>query len=407
MDPLTGYVQHYDWGSSDAIPAIVGADSDGTPWAEYWLGAHPKAPAVLSDGTPLDEWLTYHPEELGQASRQAFGDRLPFLLKILSAARALSIQVHPSREQAEKGFAAENTAGLALNAPNRIFRDDWPKPEMIVALTNFDALCGFRDPSSSLVLLSGLGKINGLDDILAPLRETDGLAKVVKTVLSGEHKVAAVVKDVVATCRRYLDKATDLDKATSKGTDPAVQNLARTAVELSEDHPGDPSILVALLMNRVRLAPGQQIHLQAGTMHAYLSGTGVEIMANSDNVLRGGLTSKYIDVQALLDHAIMAPEPCVGEYPVQVSPGVGLYRTEFPEFRMWVLDGHHGEFALPATDLGRILLVTQGQLTVHCSGKDCALHRGQSVWLPAGDEVTATGQGRGFLASAGVDTDQP
>ncbi|MSS44683.1 mannose-6-phosphate isomerase, class I [Cutibacterium sp. WCA-380-WT-3A] len=391
MLSLTGQVQHYDWGSTDAIPAILRTRPDGTPWAEYWLGAHPKAPSTLPDGTPLDQWLAHHPDELGAASRDAFGDRLPFLLKILSADHALSIQAHPSREQAEKGFAAENAAGVPIDAPNRIFRDDWPKPEMIVALTDFDALCGFRNPSSSLVLLSGLGKPD--DEMLAPLGQDDGLAKVVATVLSGDEKVVAVVEGVVAASRTYLEE----------GTDEAVRGLARTAVELWEDHPGDPSILVALLMNRVRLTPGQQIHLEAGTMHAYLGGTGVEIMANSDNVLRGGLTSKYIDVKTLLDHANMIPEPCVGEYAQHISPGVGVYHTAFPEFRLWRLEGNNDVLNLPATELGRILLVTEGQLVAHCGTGDCKLSRGQSVWLPAGDEVTVTGQGCGFLASTGVD----
>ena len=138
-------------------------------------------------------------------------------------------------------------------------------------------------------------------------------------------------------------------------------------------------------------------------MHAYLGGTGVEIMANSDNVLRGGLTSKYIDVKALLNHANMVPEPCVGEYAQQISPGVGLYHTEFPEFRLWVLKDHDETLDLPATKLGRILLVTEGQLVAHCGTDDCELSRGQSVWLAAGDEVRVTGQGCGFLASVGVD----
>ncbi|MDF9501981.1 hypothetical protein P5770_27665, partial [Bacillus cereus] len=169
----------------------------------------------------------------------------------------------------------------------------------IVALTDFDALCGFRDPSSSLVLLSGLGEVDGLNEVLTPLSQNDGLATLVAAVLSGDDDVTPVVKRVVSASRAYLNDGADED----------VRSLATTAVELWEDHPGDPSILVALLMNRVRLAPGQQIHLCAGSMHAYLGGTGVEIMANSDNVLRGGLTSKYIDVKALLDHANMTPEP--------------------------------------------------------------------------------------------------
>lgn len=392
MRALTGQIQHYDWGSTDAIPAILGTRPDGTPWAEYWLGAHPKAPSTLPDGTPLDQWLTHHPDELGAGSREAFGDRLPFLLKILSANHALSIQAHPSREQAEKGFAAENEAGVPLDAPNRIFRDDWPKPEMIVALTDFDALCGFRDPSSSLVLLSGLGEVDGLNEVLTPLSQNDGLATLVAAVLSGDDDVTPVVKRVVSASRAYLNDGADED----------VRSLATTAVELWEDHPGDPSILVALLMNRVRLASGQQIHLCAGSMHAYLGGTGVEIMANSDNVLRGGLTSKYIDVKALLDHASMTPGPCVGEYAQQISPGVGVYHTTFPEFRLWGLEGHNDVLDLPATELGRILLVTEGQLVAYCGTDDCELSRGQSVWLPAGDEVKVTGQGRGFLASAGV-----
>ena len=392
MRALKGQVQHYDWGSTDAIPAILGIRPDGTPWAEYWLGAHPKAPSTLPDGTPLDQWLTHHPDELGAASREAFGDRLPFLLKILSADHALSIQAHPSREQAEKGFAAENKAGVPLNAPDRIFRDDWPKPEMIVALTDFDALCGFRDPSSSVVLLSGLGEVDGLNEVLAPLSHNGGLATLVAAVLSDDGDVTAVVEGVVSASRTYLNDGADED----------VRSLATTAVELWEDHPGDPSILVALLMNRVRLAPGQQIHLGAGTMHAYLSGTGVEIMANSDNVLRGGLTSKYVDVKALLDHANMTPEPCVAEYAEQVSSGIGRYRTEFPEFRLWELKSHDDTLALPAAELGRILLVTEGQLVAHWGTTNCELSSGQSAWLSAGDKVMVSGQGRGFLASAGI-----
>ncbi|MGK2310343.1 mannose-6-phosphate isomerase, class I [Cutibacterium sp. V947] len=395
MRALTGRIQHYDWGSADAIPTILGVTPDGTPWAEYWLGAHPKAPSTLPDDSALDQWLVQHPNELGAESREAFGDRLPFLLKILSASHALSIQAHPSREQAEEGFAAENEAGVPVDAPNRIFRDDWPKPEMIVALTDFDALCGFRESSSSLALLSGLGKVDGLDHLLTLLSRDDGLAEFVATALSGGDAVTSVVERVVTASRAYL----------SDGTDEDVRSLAHTAVDLWRDHPGDPSILVALLMNRVRLAPGQHIHLGAGTLHAYLRGTGVEIMANSDNVLRGGLTSKYIDVKALRDHAIMSPVPCVGEYPQQISPGVDLYRTEFPEFRLWSVQGGDDPITLPAVELGRIVLITEGTVVAQSNSDDLELHRGQAAWLAAGEQVTLTGQGHGFLASAGVDTD--
>lgn len=390
MERLTGEVQHYEWGSREEIPQILGRRPDGTPWAEYWLGAHPKAPSTLENGETLDVRLAEDPDELGRASRQRFGDRLPFLLKILSADHSLSIQAHPSREQAEIGFAAENAAGVALHDPTRLFLDDWPKPEMLVALTDFDALCGFRDPATSLLLLSGLGPVDGLDNLLNPLREdSDGLATVLKRVFDGSDEVRGIVRAVVEAARRRI----------AEGGDEEVLGLARTAVELDADHPGDPSILVALLMNRVRLAPGQQIHLGAGTMHAYLGGTGIEIMANSDNVLRGGLTNKHIDVDALLSHAVLHPEPCVGEQPQPDGPGRAVYTTPFPEFRLWALSGPS---RLPATGLGRILLVVSGALELHHGDDILTLSSGQAAWLPAGEEIEVVGSGQGYLAAAAV-----
>ncbi|WP_130866555.1 mannose-6-phosphate isomerase, class I [Acidipropionibacterium timonense] len=384
MRSLTGHVQHYAWGSTDAIPAILGARPDGTPWAEYWLGAHRSAPSTLEGDGDLDAWLSRHPAELGEASRTAFGDRLSYLLKILSADQALSIQAHPSRDQAQAGFAAENEAGIALDAPERIFRDDWPKPEMIVALTPFDALCGFRDVPTSLELLAGLGPVEGLDELLAPLRTGTpqaGLARVLTACLKPSETQRRVIAELVETCRARVEE----------------NPVARTAVDLDRDHPGDPSILAALLMNRVSLVPGQCLQLSAGTMHAYLRGTGIEIMASSDNVLRGGLTGKHIDVDALLALADLSPQAVVGQDPQRLAGGVDAYRTVFPEFGLWRLAGPV-DADLPASDLGRIVLVVEGSLTLATT----TLTAGRAVWVAAGECVHVRGDGLGFVAAPGV-----
>lgn len=406
MRPLTGRVQHYAWGSTDDIPHILGIAPDGAPWAEYWLGAHTSAPSTLDagsdtvpdiagSGTDLDEYLAYHSEEIGDASCRTFGERLPYLVKILSAAHSLSLQAHPSRAQAEVGFIAENAAGVPLNAADRLFRDDWPKPEMIVALTDFEALSGFREPAESLRLVEGLGVTSGVEEVLRPLRERDsrsGLAAVIRDCLTGSDQIAAALADLLDAARRNV------------GRQDAVGDLAETAVELEADHPMDPSILAALLMNRVLLRPGQQIHQPAGTMHAYLRGTGIEIMANSDNVLRGGLTVKHVDIDALLQVADLDPCRVIPAGPEPIGDGISLYRTPYPEFRLWRVEPGDRPVALPGADRGRILLVISGELKCSADFQECAVGAGRSAWLAAGEAVSVrSGEPTlAFLAAPGV-----
>ena len=279
MHVVTGQVQHYDWGTIAEIPRLLGVESDGCPWAEYWLGAHPKAPSLLADdcdingadradgGQPLDRWLAEHPDQLGQASREVFGDRLSFLLKILSAEQPLSIQAHPSRTQAQLGFAQENAAGVPIDDPRRLYRDDWPKPEMIVALTEFHALYGFRDPHESRRMLTVFDAVDGFPGLVAPLEDpgSEGIAAVLTSCLQPDEQNRRVIAGMIAAAHDLV-----------QGHDPAsmqedAPQLARTAVELDRAYPGDPSILAALLMNRVHLRPGESLFLGAGTMHAYLS----------------------------------------------------------------------------------------------------------------------------------------
>lgn len=409
---LSGRVQHYAWGSRGAIPRILGAAPDGQPWAEYWLGAHSSAPSQLDDGELLDAHLAAHPREIGQdvdtapqdadAATQAAtlpGGRLPYLMKILSAAHSLSLQAHPSRAQAQAGFAAENAAGVPLDAPQRLFRDDWPKPEMIVALTDFEALSGFRDPAESLALIDSLAPTGELEQILEPLRTgpaAAGIEAVLRACLSGSQVIRNAVADLVASARRVRD-------------DGLLGRLAITAAELDDDHQGDPSILAALLMNRVVLHPGEQIHQPAGTIHAYLRGTGIEIMANSDNVMRGGLTGKHIDVDALLRIADLEPGPVTPAGPREVSPGVGVYDTPYPEFRLWRITPQ-AEVELPASGDGRILLVIDGELACGDWAGTATVGPGQSLWLPAGDLVRAHADAPGalaFLAGPGASVASP
>ena len=418
MHVVTGQVQHYDWGTTAEIPRLLGAESDGRPWAEYWLGAHPKAPSVLADdcdingadradgGQPLDRWLAEHPDQLGQASREVFGDRLSFLLKILSAEQPLSIQAHPSRTQAQLGFAQENAAGVPIDDPRRLYRDDWPKPEMIVALTEFHALYGFRDPHESRRMLTVFDAVDGFPGLVAPLEDpgSEGIAAVLTSCLQPDEQNRRVIAGMIAAAHDLV-----------QGHDPAsmqedAPQLARTAVELDRAHPGDPSILAALLMNRVHLRPGESLFLGAGTMHAYLHGTGIEIMASSDNVLRGGLTSKHIDVPALLAHADLTATCVQPECPRQLPGGLQHYRTPFPEFTLWRL-GERVETDLPATGLGRILLVLDGRMSLitsagvtstDTSAEVTQVRAGQAVWISAGQQVHVTGSAVGFLAAPGI-----
>ena len=395
----------------------------GVPWAEYWLGAHPKAPSLLADdcdingadradgGQPLDRWLAEHPDQLGQASREVFGDRLSFLLKILSAEQPLSIQAHPSRTQAQMGFAQENAAGVPIDDPLRLYRDDWPKPEMIVALTEFHALYGFRDPHESRRMLAVFDAVDGFPGLVAPLEDpgSEGIATVLTSCLQPNEQTQRVIAGVIAVAH---DLVQDHDPASMQEDAP---QLARTAVELDRAHPGDPSILAALLMNRVHLRPGESLFLGAGTMHAYLHGTGIEIMASSDNVLRGGLTSKHIDVPALLAHADLTATCVQPECPRQLPGGLQHYRTPFPEFTLWRL-GERVETDLPATGLGRILLVLDGRMSLITSAgvtsndtgaEVTQVRAGQAVWISAGQQVHVTGFAVGFLAAPGVGQEFP
>ncbi|RBP66131.1 mannose-6-phosphate isomerase type 1 [Brevibacterium sanguinis] len=433
---LHNTVKNFDWGSTDAIPAILGTVPDGTPCAELWLGAHPLSPsrlAVQSDrpsatdsgyrhlgsasatrtateatqqtGPNLIEYLAADPEGLlGRDSVEAFGPRLPFLLKVLSARRALSIQVHPNPEQAAAGFAREEADGPDLDSPDRNYKDPSAKPELIYALTEFHALTGFRSRRAvratferflSLPLTSqALDFLGEVLQSLKALGEGRAFSRTVELVLSDPR--APLFVDELTT-HDLGDLPTDDVGRMGSAVDPI-----ETLRELVADFPGDPGVLVALMLTRTHLEPGQALAIEPGVLHAYLSGTGIEIMASSDNVLRGGLTHKHVDVDELGAVAKFAAAP-----PRRVEPDRdGVFRGPGEDFALQVLRCPRLT-AIERRGAG-IVLCTSGTITLTSAGSSVTLTRGQSVFIAANEPtVTADGHGDLFVATTGLDASLP
>ncbi|HRL48647.1 MAG TPA: mannose-6-phosphate isomerase, class I [Propioniciclava sp.] len=394
MDQLQGTMIHYPWGTFEAIHSLLGTEPDGRPLAEFWLGAHPLAPSALP-GTTLDAAIAQRPALLGDQSLAAFGPHLPFLMKVLSARHALSLQAHPNREQALAGFAAEEAAGIPREAPQRTYKDTWPKPEILVALDEFHTLAGFREPAETARLFGALSAGPEVERLIAPLRSRGGeaaLQEVFLQVLSLDSEHRGAIDAVLSSAVTHRDDTDDLGE------------FARTALELDDVFPGDPGIMAALLMNRVVLQPGQALYVPAGRMHAHLRGTGIEVMASSDNVLRGGLTSKHIAVDELVTVVDFAWGRPTIRTPQETSPGLWTYPTPAVEFEVNRLEVSPTlEVALPARAEARIVLVTRGAVTLRCADASLDLRQGDSAFLPADDAgVCAVGDGQAFLASPGL-----
>lgn len=374
---LTNTIQPYAWGSVTAIPSLLDVPETGAPQAELWLGAHPLAPSKVN-GRSLAALVAERPEAaLGPQVQARFGPRLPFLLKVLAAARPLSLQAHPSLAQARAGFAREEAAGVPLDAPHRTYKDANHKPELICALTPFRALCGFRPLPATRALLWGLAA-PGLAPLLATLdaRGLEGFFEAVMTL--PRAAAASLVDEVTRACA---------------APPPGFEAECRNAVALAAAYPGDPGVIGALLLNLVPLAPGEALALGAGNLHAYLEGTGVELMANSDNVLRGGLTPKHVDVAELLRVVDFTDAPARVLRPVGAPEAV--YETPFPDFRLSRLDVA-GPLTLPR--LGPdLLLCVDGEVRANA----VTLRRGDSAFAPWEDGPLAF-DGAGTLYRATV-----
>ena len=348
MRLVTGVVQHYAWGDRSFIPRLLGVPGNDRPWAELWLGTHRGGPAKLE----------------GDVSLRSVSGELPYLLKVLAAAEPLSLQTHPSRQQAERGFAREERDGPEVDASTRIYRDPYPKPEMLCALTSFDALCGFRPVAESIDLLRRIA----VDD-LADHLERHGLESTVRDLYTGKLETAATI--AVASARAA-------EHASSRET--------QLVADLAGRYPHDPSLAVTLLLNRVTLEPGEAIFLAPGNLHAYLSGAGIEIMGASDNVVRGGLSPKHIDVSELLD--VVGYDPLLNPVTVAVESEPGRWRYDTPDtpFRLWryEVDG-----TLEHRSVGRELLICTTGST------DC-LEAGEAAYLADHERLTLHGHATVF-----------
>lgn len=377
MDLLENVIQRYAWGSRTALAELRGAPSPTEgPEAELWMGAHPAAPSRVVRGDErltLAEVVARAPEaELGARAARDHEGQLPFLLKVLAAAQPLSLQAHPDAAQAREGFAREEAAGVPRDAPHRSYRDPWPKPELLCALTPFDALCGFRPAAEARAVLDALGA-PALDPVRERLAGADGADAL--------RDAFTLLATLPAPARAPLVEAT-VAAAARVRAGPFADALAWIP-RFAALYPGDPGVVISLLLRFVRLAPGDALYLPAGNLHAYLSGVGVEIMATSDNVLRGGLTPKHVDVPELLrvlhfrEQAIPVVRPRPG------WPGEDVYPTPSRHFELSRIELTGVPFR--ATVAGpEILLCTQGDVTATAGGGErLALGRGQSAFVPA------------------------
>lgn len=404
MNLLRGAIRTYAWGSRTAIAEFTGRPTPTPhPEAELWLGAHPADPAYLETGggaESLLEVVAADPAgQLGAASVAEFGDQLPFLLKVLAADEPLSLQAHPSAQQAADGFAREEAAGVPLNSPIRNYRDRNHKPELVVALDRFEALAGFRDPGDAVHLFRALDveALTPYVNLLAGQSDADGLRALFTTWITlPQPSLDVLVPAVLDGAVRYLSS-----------DDTRFVREARTLLELGERYPADAGVLASLLLNRLTLEPGEGIYLPAGNLHAYLRGLAVEIMANSDNVLRGGLTPKHVDVPELLRVLDFSPASEAHLHVETVTDGAQTrYRTPAREFALSRFDLADGEPTQVGIKGPRILLCTQGDVTLDGSGTALKVRAGQSVWVPAdGGSVTLTGRSDARVFMATVDAD--
>ncbi|MEU9801643.1 mannose-6-phosphate isomerase, class I [Streptomyces sp. NPDC051000] len=385
MDRLTNTIRPYAWGSTTAIPALLGVEPTGEPQAEMWMGAHPGAPSRLDRGageTTLSAVIAADPaRELGAATVARFGPRLPFLFKILAAGAPLSLQVHPDLTQARAGYEDEERRGVPIDAGRRNYKDPHHKPELICALTPFEGLCGFRAPKEAADLLEGLDvdSLKPYVDLLRAQPEEAALREVLTAVLTADRTETARTVTEAAAAAAHLG-----------GPYQAYAGLVH-------DHPGDPGVIAAMLLNHVRLQPGEAMFLGAGVPHAYIDGLGVELMANSDNVLRCGLTPKHVDVPELLkvvvfehgEPGVLRPEDSDEE----------VYETPVDEFRLsrFLLAPGGAPRRLPDTT-PQILLCTAGAP----KAGELTLAPGQSVFVPAGETAELSGSGTVFRATVVV-----
>lgn len=394
MQVLEPAIQGYAWGSPTAIPELLRRPSDGTPVAEAWFGAHTSAPSRLVGAAPttLDAAIAADPEAaLGDDVVSRFGAGLPFLLKLIAAERPLSLQVHPSIELAHEGYAREDARGVPVDDPRRSYRDRNHKPELVYALSPFEALVGFRAPRRAAEILEGVDHPTArhLHKIITSDPTSTGMQEAFTTLVSEATRPGPEeVHDLADAFRDRLRRGSP-----SPRTDHAVDLLERS-------YPGDPGAVTAVLLNPVSLRPGEALFVPAGAVHAYLEGTAVELMANSDNVLRAGLTAKHVDVPELLRIVECVAAPPIRIAPEHVYDATDVYYAPVDDFELSVTRLSATRCRLPGGG-PRVVLCLEGHATLTSeAGGTLEVASGQAAFVPAADGVLcAAGEGRVLQAS--------
>lgn len=407
--PIDNTPRDYAWGSTNAIAAFRATTPSGRPEAELWLGAHAGSPAKVAEeasvGHPdLAAWIAAEPEQALGPAVAAGGARLPFLLKLLAAAEPLSLQAHPTPAQARAGFAREEAEGVPIDAYDRNYRDEHHKPELVVAVSDtFDALSGFRP----------LEEVRGVLEVLraadaASTSPDPGALDLLETHLAGADPLRDAVEWLLRDGRGgdtgeaawVVERVTALAASDEARRSPYALSF-ETVGDLAEAYPGDPGVVISLLLNRVRLRRGEALYLAAGNIHAYLDGLGIELMAASDNVLRGGLTPKHIDVAELLDVLDFTPGPAPRLPPEAVGPGVAAFRPDVPDFVLYRAEPG-ADAARVAIDGPAIVLAERGGVHLDGDRGEASIARGAAVYVtPEERELEVTGDGIAWIATTG------
>lgn len=388
MFALTNVTRDYPWGSTTAIAELLGTPPSGGPEAELWMGGHHGSPSTVTTAegpVSLDRLIAEHPlTTLGADVYDAFGASLPFLAKVLAADKALSLQVHPTAEQAREGYAREEAAGVPRDAAHRNYKDENHKPEMFLALSDFEALSGFRPCAEAAELFRDVEAA-----IVATGAQVPALLRQVEMTLNSRAAEATVVRsalEMLITGGTAASELVELAVSALAASSAELPAALKTVVELAQQHPGDSGVLISLLLNRISLVPGEAIYLRPGNIHAYLSGIGLEVMACSDNVLRGGLTGKHIDVPELLSAVDFAPSG-VPVVPTRVTDlGQHLWEPPFAEFVLQRVEVTASSTPVPLLQHGPlVLLAVSGSVLLDSPRGDMVLSRGGSVFIPAAE----------------------
>lgn len=390
---LKNTIQEYAWGSYTAIPELMGEKVPSEkPQAELWMGAHPKSPSMVRQAgrwISLATAIEKNPEAiLGKAVADKFSNRLPYLFKVLAAAKPLSLQAHPGSDQARQGFEKENRLGIPLSAPNRNYKDDSHKPECICALTPFWGLNGFRQISDILLLMEKLcpRRLEREFDELLNQPYSSGIRNLFHELMTmNEERRRQVVGNAVVNAKKYVKDHSEFE----------------WIIRLNNEYPSDIGVLSPVFLNLVCLEPGEAMFLKAGELHAYLEGVGMELMANSDNVLRGGLTPKHIDVPELLQVLSFREQNAERFVPEKISDCERAYPVRAEEFMLSEVSIEKGMGKVGFPNAGpTILLCTRGMAMLSDPVRDTKIRKGMSALIPATVETWHLSGDAGFYKAS-------